>query len=233
MQRKENIKRVEGLLARIQRSGMENLINFLQKSDFYTAPASTRFHLSCEGGLLQHSLNVYDALVGKLEPRQNSDGEQRFIFTISGAPVAAFKEETIIIVALLHDLCKTGFYTIEQRWRKDKDNKWEQYNVYGINDKTPYGHGEKSAMMASEFIHLTQEELFAIRWHMGMSSGSQQDIQTYNQACDKYPLVHLLHMADQEASHYMEGMNGNVEPFIKASQDAAPDASEWADAPAY
>ena len=103
--------------------------------------------------------------------------------------------------------------------------------MYGIHDKVPYGHGEKSAMMASEFIHLTQEELFAIRWHMGMSTGGN-DIQTFNQACCRFPLVHLLHTADQEATHYMEEKDGNVKEFVWTYADAEKpaDAGEWAEA---
>ena len=98
-------------------------------------------------------------------------------------------------MALLHDLCKVNFYATEMRWRKDANNKWEQYPVYAVNDRNPYGHGEKSVMMASEFIHLTMEERYAIRWHMGMSEANI--IQTYCQAAEKYPLVLFTHMADQ------------------------------------
>lgn len=185
-----NKERFIELLRSTKREGIEKLIDFLEKTDFFTAPASTRFHMSCEGGLLQHSLNVYDCLVNL--GTTTGDVQE---FQAAGMRLDSIPQESIIIVALLHDLCKVNFYATEMRWRKDANNKWEQYPVYAVNDRNPYGHGEKSVMMASEFIHLTMEERYAIRWHMGMSEANI--IQTYCQAAEKYPLVLFTHMADQ------------------------------------
>lgn len=108
-------ERFEKLMQTISdRPGFDRLMNYIRKSDFYTAPASTRFHLSCEGGLLQHSLNVYDALTGRLEKQQ--DGEYHYM--VAGKSVASFSQGTLVVTALLHDICKTNFYTVEYRNKK-------------------------------------------------------------------------------------------------------------------
>lgn len=196
MDNNANIKEFEELMGRVNREGVDKLMDYIRTSDFYTAPASTRFHLSCQGGLLQHSLNVWHCLKKK---RYNSVWE--FYLTDLGI-------ESLIIVSLLHDLCKTNFYSTELRWRKDANNKWEQYETYGVDDKVPYGHGEKSAMMVEQFIKLTGPERFAIRWHMGFTEPKEL-YQQVNQAMEKYPLILALHEADQEASIILEGEKDN------------------------
>lgn len=231
-----NKERFEELLSKVsERPGFDGLMNYIRKSDFYTAPASTKFHLSCEGGLLQHSLNVYDALIGKLLPGENDT----FRYQVHGKDVATFKGETLAIVALLHDLCKTNFYETEMRnqktydpekvkaaaaWQIKKDNAgqfiWESVPTYVVNDKNPYGHGEKSVMMIEEFMKLTMEERYAIRWHMGMGDCTYSEIQAFNASCEKFPLVLLLHMADQEASHFMEDMLENKKLFQEVGKSA-------------
>lgn len=223
-----NKERFITLLRSTGREGIEKLIDFLEKTDFFTAPASTRFHMSCEGGLLQHSLNVYDCLANL--GTMSTDKVQEF--HVAGMRLDSIPKESIIIVALLHDLCKTNFYATEMRWRKDANQKWEQYPVYTVNDRNPYGHGEKSVMMASEFIHLTMEERYAIRWHMGMSE--PENIQTYCQAAAKYPLVMFTHMADQMATSYLENNTGNKKPedvYQGTVPEAVPaDPGEFAEA---
>ena len=220
-----NKERFIELLRSTKREGIEKLIDFLEKTDFFTAPASTRFHSSYEGGLLQHSLNVYDCLAGL--GTTTGDVQE---FQTAGMRLDSIPQESIIIVALLHDLCKVNFYATEMRWRKDANNKWEQYPVYAVNDRNPYGHGEKSVMMASEFIHLTMEERYAIRWHMGMSEANI--IQTYCQAAEKYPLVLFTHMADQMATSYLETNTGNKKPedIYLGTEPAAQDPEEFAEA---
>lgn len=220
-----NKERFIELLRSTKREGIEKLIDFLEKTDFFTAPASTRFHSSYEGGLLQHSLNVYDCLAGL--GTTTGDVQE---FQAAGMRLDSIPQESIIIVALLHDLCKVNFYATEMRWRKDANNKWEQYPVYAVNDRNPYGHGEKSVMMASEFIHLTMEERYAIRWHMGMSEANI--IQTYCQAAEKYPLVLFTHMADQMATSYLETNTGNKKPedIYLGTEPAAQDPEEFAEA---
>lgn len=225
----KNKERFETLMMAVSdRPGFDRLMDYIEKSDFYKAPASTRFHLSCEGGLLQHSLNVYDALIGRMQLQE--DGEYHYI--VSGKSIASFSLGTLTVVALLHDICKTGFYAIEYRNKKiysDTGSKrdaagrfdWKVVSTYTINDKNPYGHGEKSVMMIEEFVKLSMEERYAIRWHMGMANCDQEQLQAFNASCELYPLVLLLHNADQEASHFMESTEGQREIFREAAEPAA------------
>lgn len=171
------------LLKETKRDGIENLLEFLEKTDFYTAPASTKFHNSFEGGLLQHSLNVYEALQTLVGNKWN--------------------EDTIRIVALLHDICKVNLYKVDYRNKKDETGQWVKEPYYTTDDLMPLGHGEKSVMIISEFIKLTKEELYAIRWHMG----GYEPKENYNyiaKAYEKYPLAVYTHMADLMATYILE-----------------------------
>lgn len=177
----------------IKREGADKLLEFLEKSDFFTAPASTRFHGAYEGGLLQHSLNVYECLVDFLSrPRV----KERYKLE----PTA----ETTAIVALLHDVCKVNFYTVQMRNAKNEQTgQWEKVPFYAIDDKLPYGHGEKSVYMISGFMRLSREEAMAIRWHMGFSG--IEDKNTIGKALEMFPLAFALSVADMEASYFLEG----------------------------
>lgn len=186
-----NIERFEEIMSGVQREGIDKLMEYIRGCDFYTAPASTKFPLCVEGGLLQHSLNVYDCLMAK-----KNNPVWKPILEEAG-------DESLAIISLLHDLCKTNFYTTEMRWRKDENNKWEQYPVYAVNDKVPYGHGEKSVMMVEQFMKLQGFERFAIRWHMGYTEPKEHYIHL-GQAMEKYPIILALHEADLEASSIME-----------------------------
>ena len=178
---------------KITRDGSERLLNFLEKSDFFTAPASTRFHGAYEGGLLRHSLNVYECLVAYLARERV---QQKYGLNVS--------EETAAIVALLHDLCKVDFYTVSSRnVKNDATGQWEKVPYYTINDTLPYGHGEKSVYMISGFMKLSREEAMAIRWHMGFSG--IEDKNTIGKALEMYPLAFALSVADMEASYFLEG----------------------------
>ena len=128
--RQANINRFEAEMAKVTRDGVDKLMAFIRKSDMYAAPASTRFHLSVTGGLLQHSLNVLDALRANLT--KNDDGT--YSYEVAGVPAARVTEENVIIMALLHDICKTYFYTTEIRNRK-VNGKWEQYEAFAVDDK--------------------------------------------------------------------------------------------------
>ncbi len=163
----------------IHREGIDKLLAWLEKSDFFTAPASTRFHGAHEGGLVEHSLNVYEQLV-------------------NGNPT-----ETTAIVSLLHDLCKTDYYTVSTRNVKE-NGVWVQKPYYTVDDKFPYGHGEKSVFMIERFMRLTNEEAFAIRFHMGEYSDPNT-----GKAFEKYPLALLLHQADERATFMMEVRNND------------------------
>lgn len=178
----------------IKREGADKLLDFLEnKSDFFTAPASTRYHNAFEGGLLRHSLNVYKCLVAYLER-----GRVKDMYKLEASA------ETAAIVALLHDLCKVNIYRVSYRNSKnDKTGQWEKVPFYEIHDTLPYGHGEKSVYMISGFMRLSREEAMAIRWHMGFSGN--EDKNTIGRALEKYPLAFALSVADMEASYFLEG----------------------------
>ena len=198
-----NKERFEELLKRAaDRPGFDGLLNYIRKSDFYTAPASTKFHLSCEGGLLQHSLNVYDALVGRLQPGE----DDTFRYLVHGKEVVAFKRETLVIVALLHDLCKANFYKKGTRnVKNDETGKWEKVPSYSVEDMFPYGHGEKSVFLIERFMKLKVEEAVAIRWHMGgFDDAVRGGSFAMSGAFEKYPLAVKLHISDLEATYLME-----------------------------
>ncbi len=178
----------------ITRDGSDKLLDFLEnKSDFFTAPASTRYHNAFEGGLLRHSLNVYDCLCAYMERERV---KEHYGLTASA--------ETIALVALLHDVCKVNFYRTS--WRNAKNEQtgqWEKVPYYEINDTLPYGHGEKSVYMVSGFMRLTREEAMAIRWHMGFSGN--EDKNSVGKALEMFPLAFALSVADMEASYFLEG----------------------------
>ncbi|MBE7009995.1 MAG: HD domain-containing protein [Ruminococcaceae bacterium] len=177
----------------IQREGADKLLDYLcsTASDFFTAPASTRYHGSYPGGLVEHSLNVYDCLKAYLErPR---------VQEIYGLEV---EPESIAIVALLHDLCKVNCYRESTRNVKDKNGQWTTVPFYEFNDELPYGHGEKSVYIITGFMRLTREEAFAIRYHMGFSEDESK--RNVGKAFELYPLGFALHTADMEATYFLE-----------------------------
>ncbi|MDR0821416.1 MAG: hydrolase [Oscillospiraceae bacterium] len=177
---------------KIKREGADKLYDFLKDSDFFVAPASTRFHGSYEGGLLRHSLNVYECLIDLVDRPRYKDN---YGFNYS--------EETIALVSLLHDVCKVNIYKKTYRNRKNESTgQWESYPFYEFNDNLPYGHGEKSVYMVGGFVKLTREESMAIRWHMGFSGLEEKN--TIGKALEMYPLAFLLATADMEASYFME-----------------------------
>lgn len=174
------------LLKSVKREGIDELIDFIEKTDFFKAPASTRYHGAYEGGLLEHSLNVYKILCEK----------------IKNAPIDInVSNDSLIIIALLHDICKVNFYKVDYRNVKNTLGVWEKVPYYTVEDTIPYGHGEKSVMMISEYIKLTVEEKYCIRWHMGFSEPKEL-YSTLGQAYRKYPLALLLHEADLETTYF-------------------------------
>ncbi len=178
----------------IKREGADKLLEYLLSpaSDFFTAPASARFHCSFEGGLCEHSLNVYDCLKGYLEsPRI----KEQFGFEYS--------EESIAIVALLHDLCKVGIYKKGFRNVKDERGVWQRVDTFEYDDRLPYGHGEKSVYIISGYMKLTREEAFAIRYHMGYSS-EREDPRNVSLAFEMFPLAFAVSVADSEATYFVE-----------------------------
>ncbi len=179
---------------KIKRPGAERLLEYLtsESSDFFIAPSSTRYHGAYESGLVEHSINVYRCLVDYLERPRTKE-----LYNMN------YSEETIALVALLHDLCKMNFYSVDYRNAKNEQGVWEKVPYYTINDQLPYGHGEKSVYIASSFMHLSREEAFAIRYHMGFSG--IEDKNSIGKAFEMFPLAFALSVADMEATYYLEG----------------------------
>lgn len=158
------------------------MLEYIEKTDFFTAPASTKYHGACAGGLTEHSLNVFGRMV-------KHEGK--------------YPLETIAIVSLLHDLCKADFYATDYRNVKQPDGSWNKEPYYTINDKLPIGnHGEKSVFIIQRFMPLSAEEVAAIRYHMG--AFQEGDAKNIGKVFEKYPLAMLLHIADLEATYFDE-----------------------------
>lgn len=177
----------------VQREGAGALLDYLTGpgSDFFTAPASTRYHNAWEGGLCAHSLNVYDCLVDYMNrPRVKEQ------FGLLYTP------ESLAIVALLHDLCKVNIYKVSSRNVKDEFGRWKTVPYYEFDDQLPYGHGEKSVYIISGYMKLTREEAFAIRYHMGFSE--ENNVRNVGAAFEKFPLAVALSIADTEATFFAE-----------------------------
>ena len=186
----------------IRRDGLERLLEYLDTTDFYTAPSSSMYHLNEDGGLCLHSMNVFHAAMKLYE----SLGRE--VLASGGGPFRGeISTESIAVSTLFHDLCKMNFYHKTERWKKDETGRWVSYPGYEVKDDLPLGHGEKSCYIVRGFIKLQRDELLAIRWHMGMfdmgDSGSSL-IRSFRNALEQSPLVSLVHSADFLASNLME-----------------------------
>lgn len=185
--------------ANITRPGSDKLLNYLlsENSDFFTAPASTKYHCAYEGGLCEHSLNVYECLKAYLARSRVKDE-----YGLS------YPDESVAVVALLHDICKVNLYRVSTRNKKnDATGQWEKVPYYEYHDTLPYGHGEKSVYIVSSYMRLTREEAMAIRWHMGFSG--EENVNTIGRALEMYPLALAANIADMEATFYIEGKEDN------------------------
>lgn len=191
----ENEQRIKSLLLSTNRPGMEKLVDWIAtKTDFFTAPASTKYHLAVKGGLAQHSINVYERLVAKVS---------------SG--LVEIRDDSVIIASLLHDLCKTNFYVMEKRnvregnktnqYGKEVPN-WVEKDVWGIKDSFPVGHGEKSCYFIQCYIRLTTEEYAMIRLHMGSDRNGYPD--PFTETANLFPSVIAMHTSDIEAAYIIE-----------------------------
>lgn len=215
---KNNITRFEAELTKVQRSGMDKLLEYIQGSDFYRAPASTKYHLACPGGLLQHSLNVLDALRGLL---QWNSIESHWEYHTACKIVDTIPDDSVIMMALLHDICKTHFYSTSTRNQKnEKTGQWEKVPFYTVNDMMPLGHGTKSAMIVKQYTTLTSQEMYAIWHHMGFNGNYENDT-AVGKSIEMYPAVLALQTADMMASKFMEGEKENRELFSEPSQATA------------
>ena len=178
----------------VKREGADAMLEYLlsKSSDFFTAPASARFHGSYPGGLVEHSLNVYECLVDYLSRPRTSERYRM-----------EFSPETVAVVALLHDVCKINCYQPGTRNVKDEQGEWHSVPSYTYDDKLPYGHGEKSVYIINGYMRLSREEAFAVRYHMGFSG--IEDKNSIGAAFEMYPLAFALSVADMEATYYLEG----------------------------
>ena len=187
------------LLRSTNRQGVENLIAWLEKSDFFEAPASTMFHGNYAGGLVEHSLNVAKLACDV------------YNLIIRHKPQIAkhVSMENIIVAALLHDICKANIYKVNKKYRKDPNNAWETYNSYTVDySELPLGHGEKSVIRLLQIgFALTQDEILAIRWHMTawelpfQSNEAKANLNAAKQQC---PLLTIIQTADGLASAILE-----------------------------
>ena len=181
-------KFIEYYQANIHREGADRLLEWLQTTDFFTAPASTRYHCACPSGLVQHSVNVYEVMMEKhFDPETDS-------------------AESFALCALLHDVCKAQFYKISTRnVKNEKTGQWEKVPYYTIEDAFPYGHGEKSVFLIERFVRLKPAEATAIRWHMGgFDDAARGGNFSISVAYDKYPIAVKLQLADLEATYLRE-----------------------------
>ena len=185
-----NRRRFNALLATVDRHGITDMLAWLDTTDVYEAPCSTQHHLAEKGGLIEHSLSVYDTL-HKLDAAFGTD----------------FDIDSMIITALTHDFCKIDYYVPDKKWNKDT-GAWRQIDIWSVHDMFPLGHGVKSLYLVSKFIDLTDEEAAAIRWHMTCWDGGvatdYSTGQSFNTAVSKYPLVAMLSSADWLSSRLLE-----------------------------
>ena len=181
-------KFIEYYQANIHREGADRLLEWLQTTDFFTAPASTRYHCACPSGLVQHSVNVYEVMMEKhFDPETDN-------------------AESFALCALLHDVCKAQFYKVSSRnVKNERTGQWEKVPYYVIEDAFPYGHGEKSVFLIERFVRLKPAEATAIRWHMGgFDDAARGGNFSISVAYDKYPIAVKLHLADLEATYLRE-----------------------------
>lgn len=178
----------------IKREGSLELLEWLNQTDFFTAPASTKFHCACEGGLTQHSVSVYNLLIKK----HFDESEDNL--------------ESFAICALLHDLCKAQFYKVSSRnVKNEKTGSWEQQPFYMVEDSFPYGHGEKSVFLIERFMRLKTSEAMAIRWHMGgFDEAAKGGAFAISLAFEKYPLAVKLHVSDLESTYICEKNTSSI-----------------------
>ena len=169
----------------ITRRGSAELLEWIQKTDFFNAPASTKFHCACEHGLVMHSVSVFNTM---MEKHFDEDTDSL---------------ESFAICALLHDLCKAQFYKVSTRnVKNDETGQWEKVPYYSVEDSFPYGHGEKSVFLIERFMRLKLEEAMAIRWHMGVFDDNSG--YAISQAYERYPLAVKLHLSDLESTYLRE-----------------------------
>lgn len=199
LQMKQNRSEFVELLYSTGREGMDEVIGQLEELGFFLAPASSKFHLNHEGGLLEHSLNV--CKVGLMLREQ--------MLALKPDLEESLNKESVIIAALLHDICKADIYRKCIRKRKDRLGQWVDYETYELDySDFPLGHGEKSVIVLLRMgLDLSDDEIMAIRWHMSawdlpfQSPDLKANFDTAKRLC---PLCTLIQTADGLASNLLE-----------------------------
>lgn len=182
-------------------ASLEKIFTYLERTDFYTAPSSTAFHLNCPGGLCKHSINVFKTAKTMCEKILHEDFDKG----IATVP-RKIDMESVAIAALFHDLCKIGMYYPDEKFKKE-GYQWIKYLGWGIDDQLPIGHAEKSLYRLSRLIELKPDEILAIRWHMGMYDMGEKGSPLRNSfysASDECALVTILQCADMYSAKCIE-----------------------------
>lgn len=195
-----NNKYLAEKLRATRREGIEVVLTKLYKEHgFFQAPASSAFHLNEEGGLVQHSINVYECAmkIRDMVVAQKPELAERLT------------DDSIAIAGLLHDVCKSDVYQLKEKFRKDANGRWETYTGYDVDySRFPMGHGEKSVIMLLQMgLDLTDDEMMAIRWHMSawdLPFQSNEEKSSLNAAREKCPLLTVIQAADGIASGILE-----------------------------
>ncbi|MBR1711267.1 MAG: HD domain-containing protein [Clostridia bacterium] len=181
---KQKAQFIECCKTNIEREGLDRLLDWLEKTDFYRAPASTKYHGAYAGGLVQHSLDVFD--------------QAKLLTSAYNLPL---KMESIAVSALFHDLCKVNFYKEDTRNQK-VNGEWIKVPFYAVEEKFAFGgHGSKSVFLIERFMRLGVDEAVAINCHMGFSEGGNANM-SIGRSYEQYSLAWIIHVAD-EASIYL------------------------------
>lgn len=175
----------------VHREGVDSLLDWLGKTNFFHDPASTKFHSDYEGGLCQHSLNVYARLIKLLQNEYGDSWQEKCSM------------ESAVLIGLFHDICKVDTYSVSMRNIKE-NGVWVQKPYYVSQDNLPFGHGEKSVYILNSFVKLTREEAMCINWHMGEYDLRAKAGQSLSNIYYKYPLAFLTHIADNMATYLDE-----------------------------
>lgn len=199
-QRMAEVEKFKNYFSYINRPGADKLLAWLEEAGFFTAPASTKYHGAYAGGLVEHTNHVYRRLVRLADEEDKRQGRTYPEYTV----------DTIAVAALLHDVCKVDAYKAEKKNQKQKDGSWKEIEVYGYTNSLPLGHGEKSIIQIMRYMQLTEEEMLAIRWHMGaFDSAVKGGSYDMNNAFAGSRLAAMLHIADMMATHLDERTNAN------------------------
>lgn len=175
----------------IKRDGADELLKYLNTTDFFRAPASTKYHGNFGGGLVEHHVKVYLRFADMCEIEFGKEWLEK-------------NRETVAVIALLHDVCKVNCYKTEMRNQK-VNGEWVQKPFYAFDDPLPYGHGEKSVYIISGFMRLSRDEAMAINWHMGaFDSRNTADRNAVSNAFRLFPISVIFHAADLLSSYLDE-----------------------------